>query len=125
MLSEHDPPFVAAVAAASEGRAALPESAMVILAVVEWVVVGLIVGFVASKMVNLRGDDPRLGIFAATGGAVLAAALYTFFSGAGMGAWRPWALVWAAVGAAVGAAAWHMVRSRSISHERYTPRRSY
>lgn len=98
---------------------------MALLAIVEWVVVGLIVGFIASKVVNLRGDDPRLGILAAAGGAVVAAALYTFFSGAGMGAWRPWALAWAAAGGIFGALVWHGVRSRYVSHERYVPRRSY
>ena len=98
---------------------------MVVLVIAEWVLVGLIVGFIASKVINLRGDDPRLGIFAAVGGAVVAAALYTVFSGAGMGAWRPWALLLAALGAVVAAATWHGVRSRSISHDRYTPRRSY
>jgi uncharacterized membrane protein YeaQ/YmgE (transglycosylase-associated protein family) len=98
---------------------------MVILAVVEWVVVGLVVGFVASKLVNLHGDDPKLGVFSAVGGAVVGAALYTLFSGAGMGAWVPWALACAALGAAGGALAWHAVRSRSISRERYVPRRSY
>ena len=98
---------------------------MVILAIVEWIVVGLVVGFVASKMVNLHGDDPKLGIFSAVGGAVVAAALYTFFSGAGVGAWVPWTLACAALGAAGGAVAWHAVRSRSISHDRYVPRRSH
>jgi len=98
---------------------------MILLALVEWVVVGLVVGFVASKCVDLRGDDPRLGVFVATGGGVLFAALYTFFSGTGMGAWRPWTLGSAAVGGAVGALLWHLVRSRYISHERYAPRRSY
>ena len=98
---------------------------MVIVAILEWIIVGAIVGFVASKTVNLRGDDPRLGILTAVGAAVVAAGLYTFFSGAGMGAWRPWALVCAAAGAAAGAATWHAVRSRSISHDRYVPRKSY
>jgi uncharacterized membrane protein YeaQ/YmgE (transglycosylase-associated protein family) len=98
---------------------------MVFLVLVEWVVVGLVAGFVASKFVNLRGDDPRLGVFVAAGGAVLFAALYTFFSSAGMGAWEPWALVSAAVGGTAGALVWHLVRSRYISHDRYVPRRSY
>ena len=98
---------------------------MVILAIFEWIVVGLVVGFIASKLVNLHGDDPKLGMFTALAGAVVAAALYTYFSGAGIDAWRPWALVWAAAGAAAGAIAWHAIRSRSISRERYVPRRSY
>ena len=49
-----------------------------------WIAVGLLVGFIARKMVDLRGDDPRLGIAAACGGAVVAAALYTVISGAGV-----------------------------------------
>ena len=98
---------------------------MVLLGIVEWIVVGLLIGFIATKFVNLRGDDPRLGIFVAAGGAVVAAALYSFFSGTGVGAWTPWTLVAAAVGATAGAVVWHAVRSRYVSHERYVPRSSY
>jgi uncharacterized membrane protein YeaQ/YmgE (transglycosylase-associated protein family) len=98
---------------------------MVFLAIVEWVVVGLVVGFLASRVVNLHGDDPRLGMFTATGVAIVAAAVYTYFSGAGMGAWRPLTLACAAAGALAGAIGWHVVRSRSISHDSYVPRSSY
>jgi uncharacterized membrane protein YeaQ/YmgE (transglycosylase-associated protein family) len=98
---------------------------MVILAIIEWVVVGLVVGFFASKLVNLRGDDPRLGVIAAVAGAVVAAAIYTFMAGAGMGAWRPWTLAYAAGGAVIGAVMWHGLRSRYVSHDRYVPRSSY
>lgn len=98
---------------------------MVLLGIVEWIVVGVVIGFIASKAVNLRGDDPRLGIFVAAGGAVVAAALYSFFSGTAVDAWAPWTLVSAAVGGLVGAVVWHAVRSRYITHERYVPRSSY
>ena len=98
---------------------------MVFLGLMEWIVVGLVVGFVACRLVDLHGDDPRLGMFVAVGGAALAAALYTVFTGAGIGAWRPWALAWAAGGAAAGALVWHLVRSRYVSRDRYVPRRSY
>ena len=98
---------------------------MVSLGLLEWVVVGLVVGLIASKVVDLRGDDPRLGMFVAVCGAAVAAALYTVITGAGIGGWRPWSLVWATAGAVAGAVVWHLVRSRFISHERYVPRRSY
>jgi uncharacterized membrane protein YeaQ/YmgE (transglycosylase-associated protein family) len=98
---------------------------MVLLGLVEWVIVGLVVGFIASKLVDLRGDDPRLGAFVAAGGAIAAAALYTLVTGAGIGGRRPWALAWAAAGAAAGALVWHLVRSRYVSRDRYVPRRSY
>ena len=96
-----------------------------LLGIIGWVVVGVIVGFVARKMVNLRGDDPRLSIGVAAASAVLAGILYGMISGDAVSAWNAWSILWAAVGALVGAIAWHAVRSRYISHERYAPRRSY
>ena len=35
---------------------------MAVLSILGWVAAGLLVGFIATKFVNLRGDDPRLGI---------------------------------------------------------------
>ncbi len=95
-----------------------------ILGILGWVVVGLVVGFVASKVVSLAGDDPRMGIGCAVGGAVVAGILYGVISGAGVTAWNPWGLLVAAVGAVAGAVTWHLVRSRTISHAAYKPRSS-
>jgi uncharacterized membrane protein YeaQ/YmgE (transglycosylase-associated protein family) len=96
-----------------------------LIGIVGWIVVGVVVGFIATKVVNLRGDDPRLSIAVAAGGAILAGALYSMISGAGVSAWNAWSLIFAAIGALAGAATWHAVRSRYISHARYTPRSSY
>ena len=92
---------------------------------VAYLVVGAIVGFVASKAVNLRGDDPRLGIGVATLGAILGGVLYAIISGAGVSPTDFWGLLFAAAGGLLGAVAWHAVRSRFISHDSYTTRRSY
>ena len=96
-----------------------------ILGLISWLVVAVVVGFIASKVVNLRGDDPRLGIAAACAGGIVAAVLYTVISGSAVTARNPWALLAAATGAVIGALAWHAVRSRSISRESYTRRSSY
>jgi uncharacterized membrane protein YeaQ/YmgE (transglycosylase-associated protein family) len=96
-----------------------------LLGIIAWIVLGLAVGFVASKMINLRGDDPRLGIGVAAGGAILAGALYSVFSGNGVSAWNLWCGTVAALGAVLGAAVWHGVRSRYASNERQTTRSSY
>lgn len=98
---------------------------MVFLGILGWVVIGLLVGFLASKVVHLRGDDPRFGMAAAVAGAVIAAVVYVVASGTGLAAWSGLALMWSAVGAAAAAAVWHLVRSRFISHDSYTERRSY
>ena len=96
-----------------------------LLGLLGFLCVGLIVGFVASKLVNLRGDDPRLGIGGAVAGAVVGGVLYGVVSGAGVAPWNLWAVLAAVVGGAAGALAWHAVRSRSISHDSQTSRRSY
>jgi uncharacterized membrane protein YeaQ/YmgE (transglycosylase-associated protein family) len=87
-----------------------------------WVAAGVIVGFVASKAVNLRGDDPKLGIFAAVGGAVAAGIIYSMASGTSMTTWTLWAQATALIGGLVGVVLWHAIRSRTITHERYTAR---
>ena len=98
---------------------------MFFLGIIGWVVVGLTVGFIASKLVNLRGDDPRLGLAAAAGGALVAAVLYTVISGSPVTAWNVVSLLFAALGAVATVVAFHAVRSRSISHDRQSSRSSY
>ena len=95
------------------------------IGIVGWVVVGLLVGFIVSKVLDLHGDDPRLGIGVAVGGAVVCATLYTIISGAGVSAFNVWSLIFAAVGAGAGVTAWHLIRSKYVSHSPYSRRRSY
>lgn len=98
---------------------------MVIVSIFGWIVVGTIVGFIISKFVNLRGDDVRLSLGCAAGGALVAGILHAVITGNGLNPWQPWGAVFAAVGGVVGAVTWHAIRSRSISHDRQTIRRSY
>ena len=95
------------------------------LGLLGFLVVGLIVGFAASKMINLRGDDPRLGIAGAAAGAIAGGVIYSVFLGSGVSPWDTWGVISAVVGGVAGAAVWHVVRSRYISHDSYTSRRSY
>ncbi len=96
-----------------------------LLGILGWLVVGAVVGFIASKVINLRGDDPRLGIAASIGGAVVVAAIAAIVSGAGVMPWSPRSLAFAAGGAVVSVIVWHLVRSRYVSHASYTRRSSY
>ena len=96
-----------------------------IMGIIIWVVIGLLIGFVVSKVLDLHGDDPRLGLGVAVGGAIVAAAIYTAVSGTAVSAWNPWAMLFAAIGAGVAVAIWHGIRSRFVSREPYTRRSSY
>ena len=59
-----------------------------IIGIVGWIAIGLLVGFIATRVVDLHGDDPRLGMAVACGAAIFAAVVYTLISGAGVSAWN-------------------------------------
>lgn len=89
-----------------------------------WVALGLVIGFIVSKSVNLRGDDPRLGIAVGGAGALVGGWLYSWISGSAVVAFNVWALSVAAVTALVMLAVWHFLRSRG-KYAIPTVRRSY
>jgi uncharacterized membrane protein YeaQ/YmgE (transglycosylase-associated protein family) len=98
---------------------------MFFLVILSWIAAGLVIGYIASRVVNLRGDDPRFGIGAAALGAVVAGVIYSVVTGTSIATWTLWGFVTAAVVALLTVVAWHLIRSRTISHERYVPRSSY
>ena len=95
------------------------------IGIVGWVVLGLIIGFVASKFIDLRGDDPRLGIAVACGGAIVGGVLQAVISGSGVLPWNIWSVIFAALGSVIGVIVWHLVRARFATGETFTARRSY
>jgi uncharacterized membrane protein YeaQ/YmgE (transglycosylase-associated protein family) len=84
-----------------------------LVALLCWLLVGLIIGAVAGKMVNLRDDDPRIGmlvgaIAAAVGGFAFRMLSHTSTTGPGL---RSLVI---AVGAAIAVLiVWHVGRSSS------------
>jgi uncharacterized membrane protein YeaQ/YmgE (transglycosylase-associated protein family) len=78
-----------------------------LVGIVGWVVFGLFVGFIASKFVDLRGDDPRLGICMGALGGFVGGWLYSLFSGSAVTYFNTRSLLFAGIAAVVAAAAWH------------------
>lgn len=83
------------------------------LAIVGWVAVGLIVGFVASRVIDLRGDDPRLGIGLAATAAIAGGWLFSVISGSTVALFNVWGLLFAGIAAVAAVIVWHIVRHRS------------
>jgi uncharacterized membrane protein YeaQ/YmgE (transglycosylase-associated protein family) len=98
---------------------------MIIVGIFGWIVTGIIVGFIVSKMVNLHGDDPKLGIAVGAIAALIGGTVYTVRSGAGVVGFNAMCLLTAAICALVAVIAWHMIRSRSVNREQQSVRRSY
>ena len=84
-----------------------------LIGIIGWIILGLIVGFVATKVVNLKGDDPGLGIGLGALGGLIGGWLYSAISRSPVTKFDLWSLLCAAIGAAFFAAIWHVIRGRS------------
>jgi uncharacterized membrane protein YeaQ/YmgE (transglycosylase-associated protein family) len=75
-----------------------------------WMALGLVVGFIASRLINQQADDPKLGILLAGVAAVIGGVLYGSFSAAGMKEFNASCITGAVIGAVVGVGAWSVIR---------------
>jgi len=83
------------------------------LGILGWVIVGLIVGFVASRVIDLRGDDPRLGIGLSAAAALVGGWLFSAINGSTVALSNFWGLLFAGIAAVVAVTVWHIVRRRA------------
>ena len=81
-----------------------------IMNVVAWVVLGLIAGFVASKLVNRRGEGVPLDILLGIIGAVVGGWIFRAAGAAGVTGFNLWSMFVAVVGAVVLLVVWHLIR---------------
>jgi uncharacterized membrane protein YeaQ/YmgE (transglycosylase-associated protein family) len=92
--------------------------------IIGWIVLGTAVAFIASKVVDLRGDDPRLGIALGAAAGLIGGWLYSLFSGSPVTTFNIWSLLCAAFAAAIAVTIWHIIRRRR-PYKQPTVRRSY
>jgi uncharacterized membrane protein YeaQ/YmgE (transglycosylase-associated protein family) len=89
-----------------------------------WIICGVVIAFIASKFVNLHGDDPRLGLALGGAGGVVGGWLFSLFSSSPVTAFNAWSVLIAGVTAFAAVAVWHFIRSRG-TYARPSIRRSY
>jgi len=81
---------------------------------IAWIVLGLIAGFIASKLVNKSGDGKLLDIVLGIVGAVIGGWLFNVFGMAGVTGLNVYSLVVAVVGAAVFLIVYHALTNRRV-----------
>lgn len=81
-----------------------PENPMSIIA---WIILGLIAGFVASKIVNRTGEGVVLDVLLGIGGAVLGGWLFHIFGMRGVTGLNLYSMVVATIGAAAFLVVYH------------------
>jgi uncharacterized membrane protein YeaQ/YmgE (transglycosylase-associated protein family) len=85
------------------------------MSIVAWIILGGIAGFLASKIVNKRGEGIPLDIVLGIVGAVVGGWIFNAIGVAGVTGFNIWSLLVAVLGAVVLLVVWHMVRG-SASH---------
>jgi len=79
------------------------------MSILAWIVLGLIAGFIGSKVVNRSGEGVILDIVLGVIGAVVGGFLFNQFGAAGVTGLNLYSLVVAAIGAIVVLVLYHMV----------------
>jgi uncharacterized membrane protein YeaQ/YmgE (transglycosylase-associated protein family) len=84
-----------------------------LMSFVGWIVLGLIAGFLASMLVNKRGEGMVLDVVLGIVGALAGGWLFQRFGSAGVTGFNLWSLMVAVVGAVLLLVIWHAVRGSS------------
>jgi uncharacterized membrane protein YeaQ/YmgE (transglycosylase-associated protein family) len=77
---------------------------------VAWIVLGLIAGFIGSKLVNNRGEGLILDIFLGIIGAIVGGWLFNTFGASGVTGLNLYSLLVAVIGAVVVLVVYHAIR---------------
>ena len=82
------------------------------MSIIGWIVLGLIAGFIASKIVNKEGEGLILDIVLGVIGAVIGGFLFNQFGAAGVTGFNIYSMFVAVVGAVVLLVVYHLVTGR-------------
>jgi len=77
------------------------------MSIIAWIILGLIAGFVASKIVNRTGEGVVLDVLLGIGGAVVGGWLFHIFGMSGVTGLNLYSMVVATLGAAVFLVVYH------------------
>jgi uncharacterized membrane protein YeaQ/YmgE (transglycosylase-associated protein family) len=80
------------------------------MSIIGWIILGLIAGFIASKIVNKEGQGFFLDIVLGVIGAVIGGWLFGFFGATGVTGFNLYSMFVAIVGAIIVLVAYHAVR---------------
>jgi uncharacterized membrane protein YeaQ/YmgE (transglycosylase-associated protein family) len=80
------------------------------MSILAWVILGLIAGFIGSKLVNKRGEGLFLDIVLGIIGAVVGGWVFNVFGAAGVSGLNIYSLVVAVIGAVLVLVIYHAIR---------------
>ena len=84
------------------------------MSILGWIVLGLIAGFIGSKVVNKRGEGLILDIVLGIVGAIVGGFLFTQFGAAGVTGFNLYSMFVAVIGAIVILVLYHAIFGRRV-----------
>ena len=84
------------------------------MSLLAWIVLGLIAGFIGSKLVNHAGEGPLLDIVLGMVGAVVGGFLFNMFGASGVSGFNLYSLFVAVVGAVIVLVMYHAIARRTV-----------
>jgi uncharacterized membrane protein YeaQ/YmgE (transglycosylase-associated protein family) len=82
------------------------------MSIIGWIVLGLIAGFIASKIVNKQGEGLMLDIVLGIVGAIVGGYLFSLFGGQGVNGVNIYSMFVAVVGAIIVLVIYHSITGR-------------
>ena len=82
------------------------------MSIIAWIVLGLIAGFIASKLVNRQGGGVILDIILGIVGAIVGGFVFNLFGGPGVTGFNIYSMLVAIVGAIIVLWLYHMLFGR-------------
>jgi len=79
------------------------------MSIIGWVILGLIAGFIASKVVNGSGEGVLMDIVLGIIGAVIGGFVFNFFGASGVNGFNIYSMIVAVIGAIIVLAIYHAV----------------
>jgi uncharacterized membrane protein YeaQ/YmgE (transglycosylase-associated protein family) len=85
------------------------------MSIIGWVILGLIAGFIASKIVNKRGEGVLLDIVLGIVGAVVGGFIFNAVGASGVDGFNLYSMIVAVIGAVVVLVIYHALFGRSTA----------
>jgi uncharacterized membrane protein YeaQ/YmgE (transglycosylase-associated protein family) len=85
------------------------------MGIISWIIIGLIAGFIGSKIVNKSGEGVLLDIVLGIVGAVVGGFLFHLIGAVGITGFNLWSILVAVLGSVVVLALYHAIAGRRLT----------
>ena len=82
------------------------------MSIIGWIILGLIAGFIASKIVNKQGEGLILDIVLGVVGGIVGGFIFTRLGGTGITGFNLWSMLVAIIGAIIVLVLYHAIFGR-------------